>query len=194
MFEIKCCVNRINYDSTLQLLSPVFQKYHIPMLVGKAALFIMSEAKKQELLISLIKKNDIRILSILQEVINKKNISLDLKEISINERVGKMIEIKLAVDNVNYESIVELILPVLCDSIKEKKELSFLNELMANAEISKNVISATLNAIPDEMKTNLILSAAECYNDKILEMLKDFVIKKGIKIDIDKVSIKNIEC
>lgn len=194
MFEIKGCVSGINYDSCLQLLSPIFQKYHIPLIAGKAALFFLSEEKKQELLISLVRKNDTRILSILQEVINKKNISLDLKEISINERVGKMIEIKLAVDNVNYESIVELILPVLCDSIKEKKELSFLNELLANAEISKNVITAALNAIPDETKTNMVLSAAECYNDKILEMLKDFVIKKGIKIDIDKVSIKNIEC
>lgn len=193
MLEIECYIKRINYNNILELVSPVFEKYHIPMIVGKAALFFMSDSQKQEILISLVKMNNSKILSALQDIIDKNNILLDLKRIIVKEGVNKMIEIKLLVDNINYESIAKLAMPMLSENLKKQEKMSFLNELLKNEEVSKNVVTAALNEIPDEMKNNLVLSAVKCYNNEISEALRNVLKDKGIGIDIAEISLRNTE-
>lgn len=191
MFELMCCISNINYSTCLEVLRPTLEKHNIPFGIGRIALRLMPDTAKQQLLISLTCRYKEKILHILQELANKNNIVLTFSNLLVNG--GKnMIEIKMHIDNIDYKSIAEFVLPIISANLHNNKELSFLNELFDNTQVTSNIISAVLDAIPDEMKNNLVVSAAECNNIKISKILQNALFKNGINADITKISVSTI--
>lgn len=104
-----------------------------------------------------------------------------------------MLEIKISVDKIDYKGIVNAALPIAAEKIKEDKALGFLNVLLGDTQLSEKVINAALDAIPDDVKDKLVISAVEDMNGKILEAIRGIVAQKGINMDVNEISIKKAD-
>ena len=98
MLELRCCVSRINYADSLESIRSVFERYHIPMFVGRFALFLMPDWKKQQLLISLTNRYNARILHILQDFADKNNIRLNFQNLKLEEGAENIVDVASVTD------------------------------------------------------------------------------------------------
>jgi len=188
MFEIRCIINDVNYDSILN----IFEKYPVPVLMGKVASALIPDALKQDTLISLMKSCNKKILSLLQNVADRNNISLSFKDIKINKLSEDETEIKICAEHIDYESIVKAVLPWLISFLRKEAKLQFLSDLLNDEKISEKTALAIVGAIPYEMKADIMVSAAEFYNDELIKAVTDIIHKKGIDANIKALQLKKI--
>lgn len=190
MFTVLCRIENIDYSSCLTLLSPIFTKYNIPIGVGEAALRLMPNIAKQRILISIVRLNKGRILGIIQSLAARNNIKVQLQDMMING-VGDMLEIGIKVEALDYGSVAEAVLPMLVKILNDNSKLCFLNELLEDPQAVRNIISAILDNIPDETKSNMVSSVVECYQEEILNVLNGVIHNKGIVADILEIDVKS---
>lgn len=189
MFEIRCCISNINYVRSLGVLQAQFQRFHIPLGIGRAALALMPERAIQALLVKIANQYKEAILGILREFADKNGIKLNLSNLQINGG-EKMIKFEIDVDNVDYKSIARFVLPLMSEKVRNNEEMSFLDELLSNRTVMDNVVSGVMDNIPEEMKNNMVKSAVECYGDKILSAINGVIRDKGIVADVSEISVQ----
>lgn len=190
MFTVLCRIKDIDYSSGLTVLSPMFERFHIPLNVGRAALKLMPNVAKQRILISAVNMNKEKILDILQNLANSKDIKIAFNDIQMCAN-GNMLEIEIKFDNLDYKGIAELVLPMIAPKIGGNSKLCFLNELLEDSQVAGNVVCAILDNIPEEKKNNMVSSAIECYQNEILKALNNLLYSKKIVAKICQINVKS---
>lgn len=199
MYKIKIGISDVDYDSIFEQAYPILKKYHIPVALGKFGLALMGEEQKQKILLTLVEKFDSTIIDFLNRTLSQNNIDMNAEGLRIEKTYGfenggkEMLEIKISVDKIDYKGIVNAAIPMAAEKIKEDKSLGFLNVLLGDTQLSEKVINAALDAIPEEVKDKLVISAVEDMNEKILEAIKGVVAQKGINMNVNEISIKKAE-
>lgn len=98
-----------------------------------------------------------------------------------------MLEIKLSVENIDYESLADLIVPILKDK-SDSGELPIWAKLMfvgggMNGDTARKIISKIPKEKLDEFTVKLINEKSSAVTD----MLEEMISSKGIKVVITDV-------
>lgn len=193
MLYVSCKMENINFGASLMALIPTLDRFRIPLGVGVVALRLMPEAAKQVLVLSIVKINERRILGILESTAAKHNIKVSLQDIRIRG-VGNMLNIGIVVEDLDYGSVAEAVLPMLNDLLSKTlsgnpKLHRVLYELLKEPQTMSDIVYAVLDNISDETINNMASTAVNCYQEEILNALNGAIHNKGIVADISEISL-----
>ena len=103
-----------------------------------------------------------------------------------------MIEIKIAIDEVDYEGALETLYPVLAEYLSEKTENSLLAGILSRTKgFPVKAVKAGLKTLPQDTKDELAVLCLNHYKEKIVDSLVNILGKHGILL---KVLDMEMEC
>ena len=92
-----------------------------------------------------------------------------------------MIEIKMTVDDVDYEEILETLYPLLEERLYNKIENPLLAGLLSKMKgLPMVTIKAMLKTLPQKTKDELVVLCLNYYKENIVRMLTDTLERHGI--------------
>lgn len=105
-----------------------------------------------------------------------------------------MIEIKIEIDDFNYESAAEEFLPIITENIANHEEAGFVIKMLGkNSSLSAKAAKAALSILPQNTKDEIAVAIIKKYQDEIKRNLMDFATKKGISFQINDLQISSKE-
>ena len=93
-----------------------------------------------------------------------------------------MIELKLLVEEIDYESLSDTLVPLLVGSMKGSGILG--DVLAGNSDLAVSMARSLLRRMPEEKKNELLLQLLEKNNAKVLEALEREAAKAGVKLKL----------
>ena len=104
-----------------------------------------------------------------------------------------MIEVKILVDHINYESVAEFLVPLLAESMKNGEKGGILGSVLAgNPEMATNMARTILKTMSQEKKDELLLQMLAKHREKILGGARNAIGKKGIGVELCDISAKKV--
>lgn len=189
MLYVSCKMENVNFGASLTAVVSMVDRFRIPLGVGVLALRLMPEKHREQLILGAIRIYKSRILKMLQNLATKNNVKVELQDIRIYGD-GNMLEIGIIVDNLDYGSVLELVMPVLAKTLNNNPKLFFLNELLENPQILKKAISAMLDNIPEETKNHMVSSAVLSYQEEIITALNNVIRSNGVVADVSAINVE----
>lgn len=101
-----------------------------------------------------------------------------------------MIEVKLLVDCIDYDSVVDLLMPVVGDKLQAKGGI--VGKIGSKRETLTNLAHKLLGKVGQEKKDQTIANLAAKKRDVIMEKVSDIAAKKGIGVQICDISVRKI--
>lgn len=102
-----------------------------------------------------------------------------------------MIEIKIAVDEVNYEEALETLYPILADRLTEKMRNPLLAGILSKTKgLSLSAVKAALKTLPQETKDELAVLCLNHYKEKIVRVLTDTLTEQGISLKVQEIEVE----
>lgn len=99
-------------------------------------------------------------------------------------------EIKLTVENIDYASLIEKLLPLVGDKLQESDGV--VEKLLVGlTKIPSYLIKATINAFPQETKDDIVAFLVNKNRETIEEILMDSLRQKGITMQVSNIEIEN---
>ena len=104
-----------------------------------------------------------------------------------------MIEVKLLIDNIDYTSVAEYLVPLLAESMKNGEKGGILGSVLANnPDMATNMARTVLNKMSQEKKDELVLQMVTKYRDKILTGGRNALSKHGIGVELCDISARKV--
>ena len=104
-----------------------------------------------------------------------------------------MIEVKIMVDNINYESVAEFLVPLLAESMKNGEKGGILGSVLAgNPEMATNMARTILKTMSQEKKDELLLQMVAKHRDKILASGRSALSGRGIGVELCDITAKKV--
>ena len=104
-----------------------------------------------------------------------------------------MIEVKIMVDNINYESVAEFLVPLLAESMKNGEKGGILGSVLAgNPEMATNMARTILKTMSQEKKDELLLQMVAKHRDKILAGGRSALSGRGIGVELCDITAKKV--
>lgn len=105
-----------------------------------------------------------------------------------------MIEIKMTVDDVDYEEILETLYPLLEERMYNKIENPLLAGLLSKMKgLPMVTIKAMLKTLPQKTKDELVVLCLNYYKENIVRMLTDTLERHGIPLNIQDMEAVCVE-
>ena len=105
-----------------------------------------------------------------------------------------MIEIKMTVDDVDYEEILESLYPLLEERLYNKIENPLLAGLLSKMKgLPMVTIKAMLKTLPQKTKDELVVLCLNYYKENIVRMLTDTLERHGIPLNIQDMEAVCVE-
>ena len=105
-----------------------------------------------------------------------------------------MIEIKMTVDDVDYEEILETLYPLLEERLYNKIENPLLAGLLSKMKgLPVVTIKAMLKTLPQKTKDELVVLCLNYYKENIVRMLTDTLERHGIPLNIQDMEAVCVE-
>ncbi|OUP19443.1 hypothetical protein B5F29_08920 [Lachnoclostridium sp. An196] len=105
-----------------------------------------------------------------------------------------MIEIKMTVDDVDYEEILETLYPLLEERLYNKIENPLLAGLLSKMKgLPMVTIKAMLKTLPQKTKDELVVLCLNYYKENIVRMLTDTLERHGIPLNIQDMEAVCVE-
>ena len=105
-----------------------------------------------------------------------------------------MIEIKMTVDDVDYEEILETLYPLLEERLYNKIENPLLAGLLSKMKgLPMVTIKAMLKTLPQKTKDELVVLCLNYYKENIVCMLTDTLERHGIPLNIQDMEVVCVE-
>ena len=101
-----------------------------------------------------------------------------------------MIEVRLLVDDIDYDSVADLLMPIVGDKLQEKGGI--VGKLGSKQDKLSHVAHKVLGKMSKEKKDQTVVNLAVKKHDLIIEKLSAIVKKKGIGIKIHDVSVRKL--
>jgi hypothetical protein len=104
-----------------------------------------------------------------------------------------MIEVKILIDNINYESVAEFLVPLLAESMKKGEKGGILGSVLAgNPDMATNMARTILKTMSQEKKDELLLQMLAKHRDKILSGARNALGKKGIGVELCDIAARKV--
>ena len=105
-----------------------------------------------------------------------------------------MIEIKMTVDDVDYEEILETLYPLLEERLYNKIENPLLAGLLSKMKgLPMVTIKEMLKTLPQKTKDELVVLCLNYYKENIVRMLTDTLERHGIPLNIQDMEAVCVE-
>ena len=104
-----------------------------------------------------------------------------------------MIELKLLIDNIDYDSVAEFLVPVLAESLKKGEKGGILGSVLANnPDMAASMARTILGKMSQEKKDELVLQMLAKHRDKILQKGRGLLAKKNICVELCDISARKV--
>ena len=96
-------------------------------------------------------------------------------------------------DNINYESVAEFLVPLLAESMKNGEKGGILGSVLAgNPEMATNMARTILKTMSQEKKDELLLQMVAKHRDKILASGRSALSGRGIGVELCDITAKKV--
>ena len=104
-----------------------------------------------------------------------------------------MIELKILIDDVDYDSIAELLIPLLAESMGREQKGGILGGVLAgNSEMITSMARTLLHTMTQDKRDELLVQLVRKNRDKLLQKGSALAEKNGIKLHLYDVSARKI--
>lgn len=104
-----------------------------------------------------------------------------------------MIELKILIDEIDYDSVADFLVPLLVEKLKKEDRTGLFGGLLsANTGMASNMARGLLEKMPQEKKDELVVQLLTKNRDKLLETGRTAAAKNGIRLQICDVSARRL--
>ena len=99
-----------------------------------------------------------------------------------------MIELKLKIESIDYDSIADILAPALKDRIDSSEFPAWARLLFLAGGMDGSAFKKILSRVPSESIDEFVVKLLNDKSDKAASVIEDLAATKGIKIKISDVS------
>ena len=103
-----------------------------------------------------------------------------------------MIELKILLDNIDYDSLADVLVPLLTEKMKEEKGGILSSVLAKNPATATAMAHTLLKTMSQEKKDELLVELAAKHRDKLLGKGRGLLNSRGIKLELCDISAKKL--
>lgn len=212
MFHVHLVLSNIDYQELLRKISPLIEKTidedsswsakTTRLLLSEGGVFrkileVMAKENsiipKDKLVSMAIMANRDKIRRILNQAMSENHIPLQILRFVVDSKRDKeksMLNIQVTLNDIDYNKVVELMVPKLLDMLSAKDEkLSQVVDLITKIEGMPNkLILAALDTLPQDTKDDLIAKIFAIYKDEI-ETMVNHIVSKEVPVEISHIHI-----
>lgn len=94
-----------------------------------------------------------------------------------------MLELKILIDDVDYNSLTELLVPLLAEKLEKDGRGGILGGILAgNQDMAVGMARTLLNTMPQEKKDELVVQLLTRNRDKLLQKGRELAAKNGVRL------------
>lgn len=94
-----------------------------------------------------------------------------------------MLHIDIAVDELDYDALIELLLPLVADRLDKD---SSLGKLVSGG--GGTMARALFKKLPRDKKDRAVAELVNKYNEKLIEKAEGYAARNGVRVRIDHIS------
>jgi hypothetical protein len=145
----------------------------------------VSKKRKRNLAIELIKRFKGKIMQGMNSRLRGEGVQLTVKDLDVNDATAKGLELefRLRFDDIDYAALITWAREYGKNSIEGVTYLELLYEIFGDR------ISQKLDAYSEDEKEAIVAAIVNVYEDKIAQLLSEFVEKEGLVIKFSKPEI-----
>ena len=104
-----------------------------------------------------------------------------------------MIELKILVDNIDYDSLADVLVPLVTEKMKDGEKGGILGGILAKNPAAATAMAHTLlKTMSQEKKDELLVELAAKHRDKLLGKGRGLLNKRGIRLELCDISAKKL--
>ena len=151
--------------------------------VLKKSVSYIPQNGKLKILLTIIKMKKQFVLDKLNELLKENQIAFFLEELHIEGDIN-MLKLKINIDNIEYEKLLDEYLPVLMENNETVKDIS---NILGDSLIS--CLKAALAEITDDKKEEVLIYISNKYNSEISNIINAALLKNSISCTISDFEI-----
>ena len=104
-----------------------------------------------------------------------------------------MIELKILVDNIDYDSVADLLVPLIAEKMREGDKGGILGGILANNPSTATSMAHTLlKTMSQDKRDDLLLQLGTKYRDKLLQKGRELLDKNGVQMELCDIAVKKV--
>ena len=104
-----------------------------------------------------------------------------------------MLELKILVDDIDYNSVTELLVPLLAEKLEKDGKGGILGGVLSgNTDMAVSMARTLLNTMPQEKKDELVVQLVNKNRDKLLQKGRELAAKNGVRLRLCDAAAKKI--
>jgi len=104
-----------------------------------------------------------------------------------------MIELKILVDNIDYDSIADMLVPLIAEKMREGEKGGILGGILAkNPSTATSMAHTLLKTMSQDKRDELLLQLGTKYRDKLLQKGRELLDKNGVQMELCDIAIKKV--
>ena len=104
-----------------------------------------------------------------------------------------MIELKILVDDIDYNSLTKLLVPLLAEKLEKDGKGGILGGVLSgNRDMAVSMARTLLNTMPQAKKDELVVQLINKNRDKLLQKGRAGAAKNGVRLQVCDVAAKKI--
>ena len=104
-----------------------------------------------------------------------------------------MLELKILIDDVDYNSLTALLVPLLAEKLEKDGKGGILGGVLSgNRDMAVSMARTLLNTMPQAKKDELVVQLINKNRDKLLQKGRALAAKNGVRLQLCDVAAKKI--
>ena len=104
-----------------------------------------------------------------------------------------MLELKILIDDIDYNSVSELLVPLLAEKLEKDGKGGILGGVLAgNPEMAVSMARTLLSAMPQQKKDELVVQLVTKNRDKLLQKGRELAVRHGVHLQLCDVAAKKL--
>ena len=102
-----------------------------------------------------------------------------------------MLELRILVDDIDYDSIAEYLIPAVAEKLRREEKGGILGNVLAgNPDMAASMARTVLDKMPQEKKDELLVQLLNRNRDKLLEKGRTLAAENGVCLQLCDVSAR----
>ena len=102
-----------------------------------------------------------------------------------------MLELRILVDDIDYDSIAEYLIPAVAEKLRREEKGGILGNVLAgNPDMAASMARTVLDKMPQEKKDELLVQLLNRNRDKLLEKGRTLAAENGVRLQLCDVSAR----
>ena len=104
-----------------------------------------------------------------------------------------MLELKILIDDIDYNSVTELLVPLLAEKLEKDGKGGILGSVLAgNTNMAVSMARTLLNTMSQEKKDELVVQLVTKNRDKLLQKGGELALKNGVRLRLCDIAAKKL--